>query len=64
MLNFMCWGLKVNDEEEIVLEKRGTEDIFHSDYLMPIGEKLTIILVAENSKAKEGYNQVSLIVNG
>jgi len=60
----MCWGLKVNDEEEIVLEKRGTEDIFHSDYLMPIGEKLTIILVAENSKAKEGYNQVSLIVNG
>ena len=50
----MCWGLKVNDNEEIVFEKRGTEDIFHSDFLMPINEKLVIILVAENSKAKEG----------
>jgi hypothetical protein len=36
LLNFGCWGLKVNDNEEIVFEKRGTEDIFHSDYLMPI----------------------------
>jgi hypothetical protein len=60
----MCWGFKVNDNEEIVLEKRGTEDIFHSDFLMPMNEKLVLILVAENSKAKEGYNSVSLIVNG
>lgn len=60
----MCWGFKVTDEEEIVLEKRGTEDIFHSDFLMPMNEKLVLILVAENSKAKEGFNSVSLIVNG
>ena len=60
----MCWGLKVNDLEEIVLEKRGTEDIFHSDFLMPIQQKLAIILIAENSKAKEGYNSISLVVNG
>jgi hypothetical protein len=64
MLNFNCWGFKINDKEEIVFEKRGTDSVFHSDFLMPIGEKLTIILVAENSKAKEGFNSISLIING
>jgi hypothetical protein len=64
LLNFNCWGLKINDFEEVVFEKRGTEDVFHSDYLMPIGEKLVVILVAENSKAKDGFNTISLIVNG
>lgn len=31
---------------------------------MPINEKLIIILVAENTKAKEGFNSISLIING
>jgi len=64
LLNFNCWGLKINDHEEVILEKRGSDDVFHSDYLLPIGEKIVMILVAENTKAKDGFNTISLLING
>jgi len=64
ILNFNCWGLKVDANEQLIFEKRGTQDIFYSDWVMPINEKIVLQLLVNNGKAKDGFNTFILMANG